>query len=100
MSVYCDYEYSDNIPSRRRERSLLRRRIPGRIDFATKMLPASSWTKERNDFKTMVLPASSQVFTPSQKTIVDQYKYLNIRYPKRPKHVKNLYPFSYQHLVT
>ena len=51
MSVYCDYEYSDNFPSRRRERSLLRHRIPGRIDFATKMLPASSWTKERDDFK-------------------------------------------------
>ena len=56
--------------------------------------------KGRNDFKTMVLPASSQVFPPSQKTIIDQYKYLNIRCPKRPKHVKNLYPFSYRHLVT
>ena len=100
MSVYCDYEYFNYFPSRRRERSPLRRRIPGRIRFATKMLPVSSWTKGRNDFKTLVSPATSQVFTPSQKTIVDQYKYLNIRYPKRPKHVKNLYPFSYQHLVT
>ena len=74
MSVYCDYEYSDDIPSRRRERSPLRRRIPGRIDFAAKMLPVSSWTKGRNDFKTLVSPASSQVFTPSQKTFIDQYK--------------------------
>ena len=100
MSVYCDYEYSDDIPSRRRERSPLRRRIPGRIDFAAKMLPVSSWTKGRSDFKAMVLPTSSQVFTPSQKTFIDQYKYLNILCPKRPKHVKNLYPFPYQHLVT
>ena len=100
MSVYCDYEYFNDFPSRRQERSLLRRRIPGRIRFATKMLPVSSWTKGRNDFKTMVLPASSQVFTPSQKTIIDQYKYLNMLYPKRPKHVKKLYPFPYWHLVT
>ena len=56
--------------------------------------------KGRNDFKTMVSPASSQVFTPSQKMFVGQYKYLIILCPKRPKHVKNLYPFSYQHLVT
>ena len=74
MSVYCDYEYFNDFPSRRQERSLLRRRIPGRIRFATKMLPVSSWTKGRSDFKTMVLPASSQVFTPSQKTFIDQYK--------------------------
>ena len=100
MSVYCDYEYSNDFPSRRRERSPLRRRIPGRIRFATKMLPVSSWTKGRNDFKTMVLPASSQVVSPSQKMFVGQYKYLNILCPKRPKHVKNLYPFSYRHLVT
>ena len=56
--------------------------------------------KGRSGFKTMVLPASSQVFSPSQKTFVGQYKYLNILCPKRPKHVKNLYPFSSQHLVT
>ena len=56
--------------------------------------------KGRNDFKTMVLPASSQGVPPSQKTIIGQYKYLNILCPKRPKHVKNLYPFSYRHLVT
>ena len=74
MSVYCDYENADDFPSRRRECSPLRRRTPGRIHFATKMLPVSSWTKGRNDFKTMVLPASSQVFTPSQKTFIDQYK--------------------------
>ena len=45
MSVYCDYENADDFPSRRRECSPLRRRTPGRIHFATKMLPASSWTK-------------------------------------------------------
>ena len=49
--------------------------------------------KGRRDFKTMVSPASSQVFSPSQKMFIGQYKYVNILCPKRPNTWRICIPF-------
>ena len=56
--------------------------------------------KGRIDFTPTVLPDTSQTFSTQQKKSIIYYNYVKILCPKRPKYVKNLYPFSSKHLVT
>ena len=100
MSMYRNRSQPDDVPSRRRECRILRRKASGRNYSTTSMLPASSTNqgeKRPQDDGIASLVAGHQ---EAAEDVRRPANYVNILCPKTAQHVKNLYPFPPKHLVT
>ena len=100
MSMYRNRSQPDEVPSRRRECRILRRKASGRIYSTTTMLPASSQNQGEKRLQDDGVASLVAGHHEAGEDVRRPANYVNILCPKTAQHVKNLYPFSSKHLVT
>ena len=93
MSMYRNRSQPDEVPSRRRECRILRRKASGRIYSTTSMLPASSTNQGEKRLQDDGIASLVAGHHEAVEDIRRPANYLNIPCPKRPNTWRICIPF-------